>query len=221
MESIRDPKRVGFFRGSFVSRVPQPDPMAGGPDCFGWGPLQWLVGWLVGWLETRWCVESFRGLEPWRFFLDFDTFYINGLFELFELFCWANWLLAFRFPGGNELQKKSLVFWAEFLWFFLVKFSLAKNVDLHSFKKGWFFFTSMTLRWTTFQTPSYLLIKYRHSGTVWILKGWISRIKTAQKMGRFFRPHGSATFMHVIYNHGVVCILYVYEYDILCLRYIK
>jgi len=105
-----------------------------------------------------------------------------------------------------------------------VKFSLAKNVDLDSFKRDDFFFTSLPgtprptiykwmemvisnhflykdlvhhpietsiykwlalgftsmtphffsknvpLRWT-FQTPSYLLIKYRHSGTVWILKG--------------------------------------------------
>lgn len=36
-------------------------------------------------------------------------------------------------------------------------------------------------------------------------------------MGRFFRPHGSATFMHVIYNHGGLYTVCVYEYDILCI----
>ena len=40
------------------------------------------------------------------------------------------------------------------------------------------FFQKRSFR-CTFQTPSYLLIKYRHSGTVWILKGWISLKKTA------------------------------------------
>lgn len=202
MESLRDPKRVGnrFFVALSFREFLQPP----------WQAAQTVsdeavevVGWLVGWLHPM-CFLGFPGVGTLKIFSGFRYIFFDG-FELFELFCWlVDWLTVAFFLAEMNCKKNHEIM-AEFLWFFLVKFSLAKNVDLDSFKRDDFFshrwppflFQKRSFR-CTFQTPSYLLIKYRHSGTVWILKGWISRIpRPLQKMGRFFRPHGSARFMHV------------------------